>query len=98
MLGLGRNRVIKVPVDGQGRMRAEALGPITGPTIVCTQAGNINTDIRKDGVCWCGETIWQERTAMRISVSSWATTDGDIELSLESMLRVAGKHCSSNRA
>lgn len=43
MLGLGRQRVVRVPVDGQGRMRAEALPPIEGPTIVCTQAGNVNT-------------------------------------------------------
>ncbi|MGA9854095.1 MAG: aminotransferase class V-fold PLP-dependent enzyme [Gammaproteobacteria bacterium] len=43
MLGLGRSRVVKVPVDSQGRMRADALPPLSGPTIVCTQAGNVNT-------------------------------------------------------
>jgi glutamate/tyrosine decarboxylase-like PLP-dependent enzyme len=43
MLGLGRNRVVKVPVDRQGRMRADRLPPIAGPTIICTQAGNVNT-------------------------------------------------------
>jgi glutamate/tyrosine decarboxylase-like PLP-dependent enzyme len=43
MLGLGRDRVICVPVDGQGRMRADALPEITGPTIACIQAGNVNT-------------------------------------------------------
>ena len=43
ILGLGRARVVKVPVDGQGRMRADALPPISGPTIVCVQAGNVNT-------------------------------------------------------
>jgi glutamate/tyrosine decarboxylase-like PLP-dependent enzyme len=43
MLGLGRNRVIKVPVDNQGRMRSDALPKISGPTIVCVQAGNVNT-------------------------------------------------------
>ena len=43
LLGLGRNRVVKIPVDAQGRMRADALPPISGPTIVCTQAGNVNT-------------------------------------------------------
>lgn len=43
LLGLGRNRVVRVPVDGQGRMRAAALPAIDGPTIVCTQAGNVNT-------------------------------------------------------
>lgn len=43
ILGMGRNRVVKVPVDGQGRMRADRLPPISGPTIVCVQAGNVNT-------------------------------------------------------
>ncbi len=43
LLGMGRNRVVRVPVDAQGRMRAEALPPIAGPTIVCLQAGNVNT-------------------------------------------------------
>src|SRR5256714_2722427 len=43
MLGLGRNRVVRVPVDGQGRMRAERLPALSGPAIVCTQAGNLNT-------------------------------------------------------
>ena len=43
MLGLGRNRVIRVPVDEQGRMRADQLPTLAGPTIVCVQAGNVNT-------------------------------------------------------
>ncbi len=43
ILGLGRARVVKVPVDGQGRMRVEKLPPLAGPTIVCVQAGNVNT-------------------------------------------------------
>ena len=43
LLGFGRTRVIKVPVDGQGRMRADRLPVVSGPTIVCIQAGNVNT-------------------------------------------------------
>jgi glutamate/tyrosine decarboxylase-like PLP-dependent enzyme len=43
VLGLGRSRVVAVPVDGQGRMRADALPRLSGPTIVCLQAGNVNT-------------------------------------------------------
>jgi glutamate/tyrosine decarboxylase-like PLP-dependent enzyme len=43
LLGLGRERVVRVPVDGQGRMRAGTLPAISGPTIVCIQAGNVNT-------------------------------------------------------
>ncbi len=45
--------------------------------------------IQEDGTCWCGPTIWQGRRAMRISVSSWATTDADVERSLEAMLKIA---------
>jgi hypothetical protein len=45
--------------------------------------------LQADGTCWCGGTVWQGRTAMRISVSSWATTDDDVGRSLAAMLRVA---------
>ncbi|MBX3062737.1 MAG: aspartate aminotransferase family protein [Anaerolineae bacterium] len=45
--------------------------------------------IQQDGTCWCGSTVWHGQTAMRISVSSWATTDADVERSLEAMIRVA---------
>jgi len=43
MLGPGRDRVVRIPVDGQGRMIAAQIPAIEGPTIVCTQAGNINS-------------------------------------------------------
>src|SRR5438309_194105 len=224
LVGLGGERVIRVPVDGQGRMRADALPPLDDNTLVCLQAGNVNTGafdpadkaaadswaidahkwlnvpydsgmvvvrdprhlhaamavnapylvigearepehytpefsrrargievwaalrslgrqgladliertcrhatrfaeglreagyeilndvvinqvlvsfgdaeltrrviagIQADGTCWAGATVWQGRTAMRISVSSWATTEDDVERSLEAMLRVA---------
>lgn len=262
LLGLGRNRVVKVPADAQGRMQASALPPLTGPTILCVQAGNVNTgafdpfpeicarahaegawihvdgafglwattapstaplatglsdadswatdfhkwlnvpydsgiaivrdadalraamaitadylptsefrnpsdftpelsrrargvevwaalrslgrqgvselverncrqarrfaegleaagfrvlndvvlnqvlvafgdaettnrviaEIQTEGTCWCGGTVWQEQTAMRISVSSWATTDADVERSLQAMIRIAREH------
>ena len=198
LAGFGRNRVVRVPVDKQGRMRADMLPNLSGPTIVCLQAGNVNSGafdpapeiihkakaanawvhvdgafglwaaaapskahllagyagadswatlhslgrsgladlvertcrhaarfaeglhaagyiilnevvfnqvlvmfgdaertrrviagIQQDGTCWCGGTTWQGQTAMRISVSSWATTDADVERSLEAMIRVA---------
>ena len=47
MLGLGRGRVHRVAADEQGRMRPDALretlARLEGPTIVCAQAGNVNT-------------------------------------------------------
>ena len=47
-------------------------------------------EVQRDGTCWCGPTDWQGRTAMRISVSSWATRDEDVERSVTAILRAAG--------
>ncbi len=47
--------------------------------------------VQQDGTCWCGGTFWQGRAAMRISVSSWATTDEDRQRSLEAILRLASQ-------
>lgn len=49
-------------------------------------------DIQADGTCWCGNTIWQGQAAMRISIVSWATTDADVEQSIDAILRVAQRH------
>jgi glutamate/tyrosine decarboxylase-like PLP-dependent enzyme len=54
-------------------------------------------ELQRDGTCWCGGTEWQGRTAMRISVSSWATTSADVERSLDAMLRIAGRHGGRRR-
>ena len=47
MLGMGRDRVIRVPTDDQGRMRPEALAAVLRdldrPALVTAQAGNVNT-------------------------------------------------------
>ena len=64
---------------------------------VLVSFGDANTtqrviaEIQNDGTCWCGGTIWQGETAMRISVSSWATRDEDVEKSLEAMIRCAAR-------
>jgi glutamate/tyrosine decarboxylase-like PLP-dependent enzyme len=50
--------------------------------------------IQEDGTCWCGGTVSQGKTAMRISVSSWATTEADVERSLEAIVRLA-RECRS---
>ena len=46
--------------------------------------------VKEDGTCWAGVTVWQGRTAMRISVTGWSTTGDDVERSLAAMLRAAG--------
>jgi glutamate/tyrosine decarboxylase-like PLP-dependent enzyme len=53
--------------------------------------------LQNEGTCWCGPTVWQGHTAMRISVSSWATTDDDVERSLAAMLRAATSAASGAR-
>jgi glutamate/tyrosine decarboxylase-like PLP-dependent enzyme len=50
--------------------------------------------VQKDGTCWCGGTVWHGTAAMRVSVSSWATTEDDIDRSAAAILRVASSRPS----
>lgn len=52
----------------------------------------IISEIQQDGTCWVGGTKWNGESAMRISVSSWATTDEDVERSLEAIIRNAKQY------
>lgn len=54
--------------------------------------------VQEDGTCWCGGTVWQGKTAMRISVSSWATTTADVDRSLETIVRIARESLSASRS
>lgn len=45
--------------------------------------------VQEERICWCGGTTWQGKTAMRISVSCWNTTEEDIERSLASIVKHA---------
>ncbi len=45
--------------------------------------------VQADGTCWAGPTVWQGQTAMRVSVSSWATTEADVDRSLAAVVRLA---------
>jgi len=49
-------------------------------------------EIQEDGTCWCGVTVWQDKTAMRISVCNWSTTEEDVDRSLAAILRIAKRH------
>jgi glutamate/tyrosine decarboxylase-like PLP-dependent enzyme len=52
--------------------------------------------VQEDGTCWCGGTVWQGKAAMRISVSSWATSSNDVERSLDAIIRTT-RECRSLR-
>jgi glutamate/tyrosine decarboxylase-like PLP-dependent enzyme len=45
--------------------------------------------VQADGTCWLGGTTWHGLAAMRISVSNWATTEADADISVEAILRCA---------
>ena len=45
--------------------------------------------VQRDGTCWVGGTTWQGQRAMRISVSSWATTEQDADASVDAIVRCA---------
>ena len=74
MLGLGRERVIRVPVDGQGRMRADSLPPMDEHTILCLQAGNVNTgafDPADDIIPQAGGAWVTERRVFSVDPIAW---------------------------
>src|SRR5215471_5182388 len=45
--------------------------------------------VQEDGTCWLGGTTWHGMHAMRISLSNWSTTEADIDLSADAILRCA---------
>ena len=53
------------------------------------QTREVIAAVQADGTCWCGGTQWHGRAAMRISVSSWATTAADVERSAAAIIRIA---------
>ena len=62
-----------------------------------TVTNRVIKKIQEDGTCWCGGTVWKGRTAMRISVSSWMTTEADIELCSATIIRIATREINSTK-
>ncbi len=72
LLGLGERSLVEVPATGSGAMDATALAELLraspeGPTIVCAQAGNVNT-----GACDDLAAI----TAAARAAGGWTHVDG----------------------
>lgn len=76
--------------DGLRRAGHEVLNEVALNQVLVSFGSAESTDrviktIQDDGICWCGGTTWHGRRAMRISVSSWATTEADIDMCLEAV-------------
>jgi glutamate/tyrosine decarboxylase-like PLP-dependent enzyme len=67
LLGLGRKRVIRVPADEQGRMRADCMPALDDRTIVCIQAGNVNSGAFDPAAAICRRAI---------EAGAWVHVDG----------------------
>ncbi|MBK9125406.1 MAG: aspartate aminotransferase family protein [Chloroflexi bacterium] len=82
--------------DGLRRAGFEVLNDVVANQVLVT-FGDAETTlatiaaIQREGTLWAGQTVYRGRTALRISVSSWATTDDDIDRSLEAIIRVADR-------
>ena len=81
---LSRHRSLRVLNDvvlNQVLVRVEGADPdaLTREMIVRVQ---------EDGTCWAGGTTWHGMAALRISVSNWSTTEGDIDRSADAILAV----------
>jgi glutamate/tyrosine decarboxylase-like PLP-dependent enzyme len=53
--------------------------------------------VQRDGTCWLGGTTWRGRAAMRVSVAGWRTTESDIDVSAEAILRCLESFDGANR-
>jgi hypothetical protein len=47
--------------------------------------------VQADGTAWMGGTSWHGKTAMRISVSNWSTTESDADSSVQAVLNAFGE-------
>ena len=50
------------------------------------QTGATLLNIQQSGECWCGGTMWNGKPAIRISVCSWATTEEDVNRSVQAFI------------
>ena len=97
ILGLGENRMVEIPADADARMRpeklAEALAAVTGPAIVCAQAGEIATG-GIDRVAAIADIV----DARRPQAPTWLHVDGAIGLFGRSSSLLAPKFSGTERA
>jgi glutamate/tyrosine decarboxylase-like PLP-dependent enzyme len=81
--------------EGLSAAGFEILNEVSLNQVLVSFGDDARTDevvaaVQAEGTCWAGWTTWHGRRAMRISVSSWATTDEDVEASIDAIVRVAG--------
>jgi glutamate/tyrosine decarboxylase-like PLP-dependent enzyme len=76
------------------QLRAAGIEVVNDVTLNQVLVNFDNTDavidaIQRDGTCWMGGTTWHGRRLMRISVSNYATTEADVDRSVEAIVRLS---------
>jgi glutamate/tyrosine decarboxylase-like PLP-dependent enzyme len=82
--------------DGMRAAGFEVLNDVVLNQVLVSFGDAARTDaviaaVQDDGTCWCGPTTWQDRRAMRVSVSGWSTTDHDIDRSVAAVRACAAR-------
>jgi glutamate/tyrosine decarboxylase-like PLP-dependent enzyme len=76
--------VLNDVVLNQVLVRFEGAGGADAATAAVIRA------VQDDGTCWLGGATWHGMHVMRISVSNWSTTNADIDVSADAILRCYG--------
>ena len=79
--------------DGLAQAGYEVLNRIVLNQLVFRCSTDAQTEAIRDAVqasgeVWFGSTVWQERPALRVSVSSWRTTDQDAQALVQLLTRL----------
>lgn len=82
-----RVSILSDVVLNQVLVRFEAIGDDPDGTAGDARTRDVIAAVQRDGTCWLGGTTWAGRAAMRVSVSGWRTTEGDIDRSAAAILR-----------
>ena len=73
---------------------AEVVNDVVLNQVLVSFGDDARTDaviegVQAEGTCWLGGTTWRGRRLMRVSVSNYTTTERDVDMSVEAILRVA---------
>jgi glutamate/tyrosine decarboxylase-like PLP-dependent enzyme len=82
LVGLGRDRALRLPVDAQGRIVPENLPALSPPAIVCLQAGNVNSG---------ASDPFPELMAWAHGAGAWVHVDGAFGLWAAACPELAGQ-------
>ena len=84
-----RVRILNEVVLNQVLVRFDASGDDPDGTAGDARTREVIAAVQRDGTSWLGGTMWAGCAAMRVSVSSWQTTEDDIDRSASVILAVA---------